>query len=140
MSVWSAASRYLGLGTRCEVSVSDSHSGRRHPWIYTRCAARVWTERIRKFATITHSAKYGLLSCNTVQFRENQTFRKNISPLSSESNRKASRQNSVRRLLLVSCLAYPSTLKTEICSSETSRFVPTTRRYNPEDRTLYSDR
>jgi hypothetical protein len=129
------------LGTRCEVSGSDSHSDRRHPWIQTGRAERVRTQWIGEMVTVIHSAKYGLLGCNAVHFREDQTFRKNISPLSSESESKASRQNSVRRLLLlVSCLAYSSTLKTEICSSETSGFVPKKWRYNPEDRVRYSDR
>jgi hypothetical protein len=41
--------------------------------------------------------------------------------------------------LLASCLAYFSTLKMKvICSSETSVFLRTKRRYSQEDRTLHS--
>jgi hypothetical protein len=43
------------------------------------------------------------------------------------------------RPLLVSCLAYPSTLKIKVIySSETSGFLHTTQHYNPEDCTLHS--
>jgi hypothetical protein len=46
-----------------------------------------------------------------------------------------------RQILPISCLAYSSTLKTgAICSSETSGFLRTTRRYNAEDRTLHNHR
>jgi hypothetical protein len=42
-------------------------------------------------------------------------------------------------LLLVSCLAFPSTLNMEaICSSETSGYPHTKQHYNPEDCTLHS--
>jgi hypothetical protein len=44
--------------------------------------------------------------------------------------------------MLISCLAYPSTLKMEVtCSTETSvDFQRTTWRYIPEDRTLHNHR
>jgi hypothetical protein len=47
---------------------------------------------------------------------------------------------SATRFMLVSCLAYSSTVKIEAtCSSETSvEFHRTTRRYIPEDRTLHN--
>jgi hypothetical protein len=70
------------------------------------------------------------------------TFLRNISPPSSGSknkpNKKPARKQVACRALLVSCSAYPSTLKMEaICSSETSvDFQRTTRRYIPEDSIL----
>jgi hypothetical protein len=46
-------------------------------------------------------------------------------------------RNKSRLNLLFSCLAYYLTLKMEaICSSEASRFLRTTRRYNREDHTF----
>jgi hypothetical protein len=55
-----------------------------------------------------------------------------------ENLKSSYKPNSVcRLLLLVSCLAYSSTLKIEaICSSETLACLRTTRHYNPEDRTF----
>jgi hypothetical protein len=48
----------------------------------------------------------------------------------------------MKGIALVSCLVYSSTLKMEAtCSSETSVDLQwTTRRYIPEDRTLYNHR
>jgi hypothetical protein len=76
------------------------------------------------------------------------TFRRNISSPSSgpKSKEARNRENQTaispcHMLLLVSCLAYSSTVKMgAICSSKTPGFYRTTRRHNSEDRTLHSHR
>jgi hypothetical protein len=73
------------------------------------------------------------------------TFRRNMSPPSSESKNKLSRKQSrsitalfVSSIMLVTYLSYSSTLKMEgTYSSETSvEFQRTTWHYIPEDRTI----
>jgi hypothetical protein len=71
------------------------------------------------------------------RWEEHPTFRRNMSPASSELKSKASRRSAepVSCFMLVTCLAYSPTLKIEAtCSSETSvEFKRHTRRYIPED-------
>jgi hypothetical protein len=52
-------------------------------------------------------------------------------------NRRTSYSLLASCFLQFSCLAYYLTLNLEICSSETSDFLRTTQRYNPEDCILH---
>jgi hypothetical protein len=78
---------------------------------------------------------YELLGCNDLWFGELQASRWN----SNQTRIQQGLSGKLRRLLLVvSCLAYSSTLKTEaICSSKTSGFVRTVRHYSPESRAFH---
>jgi hypothetical protein len=87
---------------------------------------------------------YHLLGCNDLQFGENSTVRRNLSPPASgsKSNQRINQQESGGKLrrqrLTVSCLAYSSTLKIEAISySEESSSLSTTRHYSPEDSALH---
>jgi hypothetical protein len=79
---------------------------------------------------------------NSVSVEESTMFRRNISSPSSRSKSKPIKQprRACRLILLVSFLAYSSTLKMEVIfSSETSGSLRTIQHYNPGDHTLHSD-
>jgi hypothetical protein len=95
----------------------------------------------------TYFQEYCLLGYNSVKFVEGQiTFRKNISPPSSgsnkPSNKPACKQVASRSFMLISSSGYFLTPKMEAaCSSETSLNIQrTTRRCIPKDSTLHTHR
>jgi hypothetical protein len=107
--------------------------------------------------------EYNLQDCNMVHFRGSLAFKRDVSPPSSRSSKipAGNKLNSVcimflqhvrlselqgvtdsacHLLLLVSCLAYSSALKTAVlCSSKTSSSLRPTWHYNPEEERFHTD-
>jgi hypothetical protein len=108
--------------------------------------------RDRRVLCVQRDFWYGRFGSNTVYLAENLTFRRKISQSSSVSKSKPTKRKEKKMVAFRSiaqfklepvfpdsCLPYTSTLKMELCSSETSDSL-TTWRHIPEDRTLNSHR
>jgi hypothetical protein len=112
-------------------------------WYFLLMYEQEW-ESGADFSYIMDFEELHLLGYNAVYCIESQpAFQRNLSSPSSGPKNKPMKKpawNLTPTFILVSCLAYHSTLKIEeTCSSETSvDFQQTTRRHIPDDRPLHS--